>query len=88
MPFSFLECLGKQEEIRTLGEKFDIDAGTDFVAVEKKISEYVALHYLVVHRWAQEENQRWQSKEYYDAGYYGSIYGHKVQYWRTAAKRQ
>jgi len=31
-------CLGQQEEIRTLGEKFDIDAGTDFVAVEKKIS--------------------------------------------------
>ena len=37
LPFSFLECLGKQEEIRTLGEKFDIDAGTDFTSLEKKI---------------------------------------------------
>ena len=52
LPYSFVECLGKCDEIRTLGYNYDIDGSTDPKALATKVSEYVALHYLNVHRWA------------------------------------
>lgn len=68
-----------------MGWKYEIDASTDFHALEIKLAEYVLLHYLEVHRWAVDLNQRWLGQYYFDVGYYGAMYGHKVQHGSTAS---
>ena len=54
----------------------------------EKISEYFALHYLLVHRWAGDLNTRWQEEDYVDVGYYMAVDAHKVQYWRPSIGKQ
>jgi hypothetical protein len=75
---STLDCLGRNQEIYRLAFKYDIDASTDFQALDAHIAEYVALHYLETHRWVVDLNDKWKATKYYDFGFAGAIYGHKL----------
>jgi hypothetical protein len=61
-----------------LGLKYGIDNNTDTAALEKKIIAYVTLHYLEVHGWFGSLNNNWKAAKYYQVGFDGAGYGHKV----------
>ena len=78
IPDETIDCLGRCEQIRTLGFKYDIDGSTDFVEQLKHVETYVALHFLEVHKWAIDLNEKWISGAYRQFGYAAGGYGHKV----------
>jgi hypothetical protein len=61
-----------------LGKKYGIDNNTDSSALEKKIIAFVTLHYLEVHGWLGSLNTNWKAAKYYQVGFDGATYGHKV----------
>jgi hypothetical protein len=46
--------------------------------IEKKVIAYVTLHYLEVHKWLGDLNNNWKAGKYYQVGFDGASYGHKV----------
>jgi CRISPR/Cas system-associated endonuclease Cas3-HD len=78
IPQSVSDCLDGNKEFETLGLKYGIDNNTDTSALEKKIITYVTLHYLEVHGWFGSLNSNWNAGKYYQVGYDGGSYGHKV----------
>lgn len=72
------DCLDGNTEFETLGKKYGIDNNTDSSALEKKIIAYVTLHYLEVHKWFGDLNNNWKAGKYYQTGFDGATYGHKV----------
>jgi len=39
----------------------------------------MTLHFLEVHRWTVDLNEKWLAKRYRDVGYNVGIYGHIIQ---------
>ncbi len=64
IPDETIDCLGRCEQIHTLGFKYDIDGSTDFVEQLKHVETYIALHFLQVHKWAIDLNEKWISQSY------------------------
>lgn len=61
-----------------MGLKYGIDNNTDSSKIEKKITEYVALHYLTVHKWFGNLDSSWKGEKYYQTGFDAGTYGHSV----------
>ena len=61
-----------------MGLKYGIDNNTDTAALEKKIIAYTTLHYLEVHKWLGDLNTLWKAGKYYQVGFDGAGYAHKV----------
>lgn len=78
IPEETIDCLGRCEQIRTLGYKYDIDGSTDFLELLKHVETYVALHFLEVHKWAVDLNEKWISESYKQFGFTAGGYGHKL----------
>jgi hypothetical protein len=78
IPPETIDCLGRNQEIYALGFKYNIDGSTDFQGLELHVGEYIALHYLEVHRWAGDLNDKWKAAKYYDFGFAAGGYGHKL----------
>lgn len=70
--------MGRQQEIYALGFKYNIDGSTDFQALEIHTATYVTLHFLEVHRWAVDLNDKWTAGKYNDFGFAAGGYGHKL----------
>lgn len=49
--------------------------GTD---VEKKVIEYVTLHYLAVHKWLGETDTDWHAAKYFQVGQSAAKEGHVI----------
>jgi CRISPR/Cas system-associated endonuclease Cas3-HD len=78
IPQSVKDCLDGNKELEALGLKYHIDNNTDTAALEKKVIAYVTLHYLEVHGWFGSLNTNWKAGKYYQVGFDGAGYGHKV----------
>jgi len=78
IPQSVKDCLDGNAEFKALGLKYGIDDATDKSALEKKVIAYVTLHYLTVHKWFGDLNTEWKGGKYYQVGFDGAGYGHKV----------
>ena len=78
IPQSVKDCLDGNAEFEALGKKYGIDNNTDSSALEKKIIAYVTLHYLEVHKWLGDLNNDWKAGKYYQTGFEGAGYGHKI----------
>lgn len=78
IPQPVKDCLDGNAEFKALGLKYHIDDTTDKSALEKKIIAYVTLHYFEVHKWLGELDGLWKSGKYYQTGFNGAGYGHKV----------
>jgi hypothetical protein len=61
-----------------LGLKYGITPDTDSSVIEKKVIAYVTFHYLEVHGWLGSLNTNWKAAKYYQVGFDGAGYGHKV----------
>jgi hypothetical protein len=78
IPKSVKDCLDGNAEFEALGKKYGITNTTDTSALEKKIIAYVTLHYLEVHKTLGELNSNWKAAKYYQTGFAGAAFGHKV----------
>jgi hypothetical protein len=78
IPPETIDCLGRNQEVYALGFKYNIDGSTDFQGLELHVVEYVALHFLEVHRWAVDINDKWKAGKFYEVGYAAGGYGHKL----------
>lgn len=78
IPQPVKDCLDGNAEIEALGLKYGIDNDTDTAALEKKIITYATLHFLEVHKESVTLNNMWLAGKYYDLGYEGGSYAHKV----------
>jgi hypothetical protein len=78
IPQSVKDCLDGNKEFENLGLKYGIKPGSDTSAIEKKVLAYVALHYLEVHGWLGSLNNNWKAGKYYQVGFDGAGYGHKI----------
>ena len=78
IPKSVSDCLDGSAELKTLGLKYGIDDSTDTSVIEKKVITYVTLHYLEVHGWFGSLNTLWKAAKFYQVGFDGAGYGHKV----------
>ena len=78
IPASVSTCLDGNKEAEALGLKYGIDNDTDSAVLEKKIITYVTLHYLEVHNFAIKENNSWKAGSYYQTGFDGAAFAHKV----------
>lgn len=78
IPQSVSDCLNGNKELENLGLKYGIDNNTDTTVIEKKIVTYVSLHYLEVHKFFGDLNTNWSSAKYYQAGFDGAAFAHKV----------
>jgi hypothetical protein len=78
IPQSVKDCLNGNKELETLGLKYGITPTTDTSALEKKVITYVTLHYLEVHKWFGDLNNNWKAGKYYQVGFDGAGYGHKI----------
>lgn len=78
IPQSVKDCLDGNKEFESLGLKYGIDNNTDTAALEKKVITYVTLHYIEVHGWFGSLNNNWKAGKFYQVGYDGASYGHKV----------
>ena len=78
IPQPVKDCLDGNKEFEALGYKYGITPTTDSSALEKKVIAYVTLHYLEVHKWFGDLNNNWKAGKYYQVGFDGASYGHKV----------
>jgi hypothetical protein len=78
IPQSVKDCLDGNAEFKALGVKYGIDDTTDPSVIEKKVITYVTLHYLEVHKWLGDLNTAWKAGKFYQVGFDGAGYGHKV----------
>ena len=78
IPQSVKDCLDGNTEFETLGKKYGIDNNTDESVIEKKVIAYVTLHYLEVHKWLGDLNNAWKAGKFYQVGFDGAGYGHKI----------
>jgi hypothetical protein len=78
IPQSVKDCLDGNVEFEALGLKYGISPDTDTSVIEKKVIAYVTLHYLEVHGWFGSLNNSWKAGKYYQTGFDGAGYGHKV----------
>ena len=78
IPQSVKDCLDGNAEFEALGNKYGIDNNTDSSVIEKKVIAYVTLHYLEVHKWLGDLNNAWKAGKYYQVGFDGAGYGHKI----------
>ncbi len=78
IPQPVKDCLDGNAEFDSLGRAFGITPETDTSALEKKVIAYVTLHYLTVHKWFGDLNNLWKAGKYYQTGFDGAGYGHKV----------
>ena len=78
IPQSVKDCLDGNKEFETLGTKYGITNETDSSKLEKKVIEFVTLHYLEVHGWLGSLNTNYKAGKYYQVGFDGAAYGHKV----------
>ena len=58
--------------------KYGIKPDSDTSVIEKKVIAYVTLHYLEVHGWFGSLNTNYKAGKYYQVGFDGAAYGHKV----------
>jgi len=72
------DCLDGNKEFENLGLKYGITPTTDSSVIEKKVIAYVTLHYLEVHKWFGDLNNQWKAGKYYQTGFDGAGYAHKV----------
>lgn len=61
-----------------MGKKYGIDDKTDPKELEKRVLEYVTLHYLSVHKSFQSLDNDWHSAKYYQVGTAGAKLGHEI----------
>lgn len=78
IPQSVKDCLDGNAEFEALGLKYGIKPDSDSSAIEKKIIEYVTLHYLTVHKWLGDLDSLWESGKFYQTGFDAAKYGHVV----------
>jgi len=78
IPQSVKDCLDGNAEFAALGLKYGIDDQTDASVIEKKVIAYVTLHYLEVHGWLGSLNTAWKAAKFYQVGFDGAGYGHKI----------
>ena len=78
IPDPIKKCLNENKELAALELKYGITPTTDPSVIEKKIITYVTLHYLEVHGWFGTLNNLWTTGKYYDVGFTGGTYLHKV----------
>jgi len=72
------DCLDGNKEFESLGLKYGITPTTDSSVIEKKVIAYVTLHYLEVHKWFGDLNNNWKAGKYYQTGFDGAGYAHKI----------
>lgn len=77
IPQPVKDCLDGNAEFAAVGAKYGLPAA-DSAALEKKIIAYVTLHYLTVHGWFGTLNNEWKAGKYYQTGFDGAGYGHKL----------
>ena len=78
IPQSVKDCLDGNAEFKTLGLKYGIDDSTDTSALEKKVIEYITLHYLTVHKWFGDLDKNWKGGKPYQVGYDAASHGHSI----------
>ena len=78
IPQAVKDCLDGNKEFETLGYKYGVTPTTDSSVIEKKVIAYVTLHYLEVHKWLGDLNNNWKAGKFYQVGFDGGAYGHKV----------
>lgn len=78
IPQPVKDCLDGNKQFEALGLKYGIDNNTDSAALEKKIALYITLHYIGVNGWMKSLNNLWSTGKYYQTGYDGATYAHKV----------
>jgi len=61
-----------------LGLKYGIDNNTDSSKIEKKVIEFVTLHYLEVHKEFGTLNSDFKAGKFYQVGFEAGAFGHKV----------
>ena len=64
--------------MKALGLKYGINDDTNSSDIEKKVITYITLHYIEVHGWLGNLDKEWKGGKYYQAGFDGAGYGHKV----------
>ena len=78
IPQSVKDCLDGNQEFEKLGEKYGIKPDSNSSAIEKKVIEYVTLHYLTVHKALGDFNSLWKAGKYYQTGFDAATFGHKI----------
>ena len=78
IPQAVKDCLNGNAEFTALGLKYGISPDTDSSVIEKKLIEYVTLHYLTVHKWLGDLNDQWKAGKYYQVGFGAATYGHTI----------
>ena len=78
IPQSVKDCLDGNAEFKALGLKYGIDDTTDPDKIEKKVIEYVAAHYLTVHKWLGDMNNDWKAGKAYQVGYAAAVHAHEI----------
>jgi hypothetical protein len=78
LPAEVSTCLLNDPEAIAVRAKYGITATTSWFEIEKTLSIYATLHFLSLHRWFSQENDLWQAKKYYEAGFTGATYLHNV----------
>ena len=73
IPESEKKCLDADPELQKLSAKYPVDDKT-----EKKAIAFVTTHYLEVHGWFGNLDKIWRAGKYYQTGYDGAGYAHKV----------
>ena len=78
IPQSVKDCLDGNKQLEILAAKYGITPDTDPAAIEKKVLAYVTLHYLEAHKKVGDLNSLWIAGKYYQVGYDGGEYAHKI----------
>jgi len=78
IPESVKTCLNGNAEFTALGVKYGVTNTTDPSVIEKKVIEYVTLHYLTVHKWLGDLNSEWTSGKFYQVGFDAAKDGHVI----------
>ena len=78
IPQPVKDCLDGNKQFEALGYKYGITPDRNSSAIEKKVIAFITLHYLEVHRTFGTLNDDWKAGKYYQAGWDGAAFGHKV----------
>jgi hypothetical protein len=61
------QCLDGNAEFAALGDVYHL-TGADSSVIEKKVIQYVTLHYLAVHKWLGDVDSDWHAAKYFQVG--------------------
>jgi hypothetical protein len=70
-------CLDGNTEFAALSDAYNL-TGADSSAVEKRVIEYVTLHYLSVHKWLGDVDSDWHAAKYFSVGQKAAQEGHVI----------